>query len=48
MTLTQRMDLRGPDHIEPVARTMLCPLLQDEADGVFVVGTTTSLSRAAP
>ena len=24
------------------------PLLRDEADGVFVVGTTTSLSRAAP
>ena len=46
--LTQRMDLPGLEDVDPAARTMLRPLLRDEADGALVVGYDDQPQQSRP
>ena len=42
------MDLPGPDDVDPAARTMLRPLLRDQADGALVVGYDEQPQQSRP
>ena len=46
--LTQRMDVPGPHDVDPAARTLVRPLLRDEADGALAVGYADQPQQSRP